>query len=329
MADVIGFDPVPLSVNGGYHDGSLLRLLGYAATSGEKGVIQPADCRVTQLSSAGPQVAIGIGAVSIPNAFNDSAENYVAHASSESRLDVGATLGSGRSDLVVVRVYDPEFSAENAPPVGQEPTWQYARPIVIPSVPSGTETAEELDLGYPAVELARIDLPPNTTNITSGMIKDLRQIARPRSKIVQQTITHDTGYSQALISSPWNPWATSANQTIFIPPWAKRVIIEVLFGGVKNNAGGTWGGLRARLGSSGSAFSVVTREIGYDVNTPAANNYDRSMQFVADTLTLTDEIRGTSQPFGIEGRKYGGDTSIEIDQETVISTKLTFEETIA
>lgn len=329
MANVNGFDPVAWSINGGAHAGSLLRSLAYAATSGEEGVITPDDCKVTQLGTAGGQVQIATGAVAVLNRYDSIVDQvYIANARAVSRLDVTPTTGVARSDMVVLRIKDPEYQSLSIP-AGQAPSFQYVVPEIIQGVPASAETAAELNLGYPAVALARIDLPTNTTNITTAMIKEKRKLARPRTLPDQQTVVHAAGYSQALISVPWNPWATSANRNVFIPKWAKKVIVEVMMGGVKNNPGITWGDLRARLGASNSSSSVVTKEIGFDINTPAANGADRSVQFIADTLTIPDAIRGTTQPFGIEGQKDGGDTSIEIDERTVISTKLTFMESVA
>lgn len=336
MANIIGFDPVAWSIDGGRHPGSLLRLLAYAATSGERGVIQPDDCKVAQLGVAGKQIAISTGAVVIP--VGDSSitdQSYIASASAESRLDIDPTSGAARQDMIVVRIYDPEFTSENNPPTaGDEPTWQYVRPEVIKGVPAGTQTFEDLDLPWSAVELARVELPPNTTNITNGMIKDLRQIARPRFKFDQQTVSYPGGYAQERLTSASRvAWPAAATRQVKVPKWAKQVIIEVLIGGVRVNEGGVWGGVRARLGLSSSQYSVVTRDISYDYNTPVGNNYDRGTISVTDTLTIPDQIRGTTQQFALESHRFGffpnDGASIAIDEWSNFSTKLTFLETIA
>lgn len=328
MTNVIGFDPVAWSIDGGLHPASLLRRLAYAATQGNEGIVTLLDCKAHQLASAGPQVRIDAGAIVILNRSTGGAnQSYIASAAIESRLDVDPTTGSARSDLVVVRLEDPEFTPWPDPPVGQEPTFQYTKPVIIKGVPNTTATFAELNLGYSGYAVARIDLPSGTTNITDAMVKDLRKPARPRSELQQYTTLFTTG--QALISVPWNPWATEANRNIVVPPWAAQVIIEGTFGGVKANAGGTWGETRIRIGSSGSSNSVVTGDIGYDVNTPVANNYDRIPLFVAGTKTVPAAIRGTTQALGVEGHKVGGDTSIQVDNYTVLSMKLTFLEVAA
>lgn len=329
MANVNGFDPVAFSIDGGRHPASLLRSLAYAALSGEEGVITPDDCKVTQLSVAGTQVQISTGAVAVLNRFDAIVDQlYIANARSVSKLDVAPTTGILRSDMVVLRIRDPQYESLSIP-AGQAPTYQYVVPEIIQGVPSSAMTAAELNLGYPAVALARIDLPTNTTNITAAMIKELRKLARPRTLPDQQTVTHAAGYSQKLTAGTMTPWATSAGRNIFIPKWAKKAIIEVSMGGVKASAGGVFGVLRARLGASGSQYAALTKQIGYDINTPAANNYDRTVILIADTVALADQIRGTTQPFAIEGLKSGYDATIEVDENTSISTKVTFMESVA
>lgn len=334
MANTIGFDPVPFSVDGGRHPGSLLRLLAYAATSGEKGVVQPDDCKVGPLTTAGPQVTIATGAVVIPVQGSDS-QVYVANASGQSIMDIDPTSGAARQDMVVARVFDPEFTSENAPPTpGDAPNWQYVRPWVIKGVPAGTKTFDDLDLPWSATELARIELPPNTTNITQGMIKDLRQIARPRSKVDQQTVTFPPGHLENLTSSSRVSWPATAARDIAVPRWAKRAVVEIMIGGIRVTEGGVWGGVRGRLGVSTSQYSVTTKDISYDANTPVGNNYDRQTMIIADTLTIPDQLRGTTQPFTLEAHRFGvvtpgPDAHFAADEWTSVSTKITFQESIA
>lgn len=335
MANIIGFDPVALAIDGGELDASLLRKLAYAATQGAEGIVTPLDCKVHQLSSAAGQVNIDTGVISILNRSTGGAlETYLATASQQSTMDIDPTSGAARSDLVIVRLEDPEFTPW--PPVdpGVAPTYQYTKPYIIKNVPNSTKTAAELNLGYSAYALARIDIPAGTTNITDGMIKDLRKMARPRSELLHFTAIPVEAVGAAGTEKldngdlAFTVFPSVASRNVDIPSWATEVTIEVLLGGVRVNTNGTWGFLRARIGSSGSAFKTQTQETGYDVNVPAANNYDRLTLLVADTKPIASQIRGTSQPFAIEGKKQNAITtgSLEVDSTTTISVKLNFRE---
>lgn len=335
MTNVIGFDPVAWSINGGSHPGSLLRKLAYAATQGEEGIVTPLDCKVRQTSTASGRVQIDTGAIVIRNrSTGGTGQSYVASASALSLMDIDPTGGTSRSDLIVVRIEDPEDPQWPTPSAGAAPTFQYTKPFVIKNVPGSTTSAVALNLGYSAYALARVDLPAGTTNITTAMIKDLRKVARPRLDPQQYTAipTQAMNAGQQILGTQatYINWPTAANRNVDIPSWAAQVIVEVNIGGVRSNPSGMWGQIRARIGASGSAFAVVTQGCGYDVNTKTVDVYDRLPLFVADTQPVAVEIRGTTQPFAIEARADGnGGSSLEVDVRTVISTKLTFKEVAA
>jgi hypothetical protein len=181
MANSYGFDPVAWSVDGGRHRGELLRVLAYGATGGGEGIISAPDCKVHQLSTPGGQIEIDPGALLIRNrSANVRNQTYVANGRTPTRLDVTPTGGSGRRDMVVVRVEDPQYTPWPQPAPAQAPDHQYVKPYIIENVPAGIETFAELNLGYSAVELALLNIPAGTQTITNGMITDLRDIAQPR-----------------------------------------------------------------------------------------------------------------------------------------------------
>lgn len=334
MTNVIGVDPVAWSIDGGSHPGSLLRKALYAAVGDAEGIVGILDCKVHQLTSAGPQVEIDTGAVAMLNRYTGGAQQtYIATASALSRMDVDPTSGASRSDLVVMRVRDPQYATVPGWTAPAAPTFQYAIPEVIKNVPPSTETAAELNLGYPAVELARIDLPSSTTNITNAMIKDKRKLARPRERL--DAFTHlpvqAVGSGQKLLGTSFVKWPTALTRATKIPSWASEVTFEILLGGIRANTNGTWGSLRAHLGPVGGGNTVTTQEVGYDINVPAANNYDRMTIVIADTKSIPAAIRGTSQDFTLTGKMGSGvpTGSLEVDNASVISGKLFFREVAA
>ena len=90
------------------------------------------------------------------------------------------TTGSsgGRSDLVVARITDPQY--EGQPPADPD-DFDYAYVDIIQGVSSSTRSARDLNLSYPAIALARIDLPASTGTVQASHITDLRELAQPRS----------------------------------------------------------------------------------------------------------------------------------------------------
>lgn len=332
MANVIGFDPVAWSVDGGEHPASLLRKLAYAATQGSEGIVTPLDCRVRQLTSAGPQVRIDTGAVAILNRSTGGAgQTYIANAVAESRMDIDATTGSARSDLVVVRVEDPEFSPWPTPDEGAAPTYQYTKPFIIKNVPASTTSAAALNLGYSAYALARIDIPSNTTNITTAMIKDLRKVARPRYDLVQFTVnpTEPSKAGQKIPNTTsYVPWPTHIDRQVFIPSWAAEVTAEVILASLSSKAGGGYGYMLATLGENNDPNRVVTSETAYDFEVSGTDAWARQTYILADTKPIPAALRGTSQRFHTSARRITTNqtSTLEVDIGTTISVKLWFKE---
>lgn len=183
MADVNGFDPAAYSIDGARIASDLMRVQTYAGTSGAEGIVSPGDLKVHQLAQAGPQVAIDPGAgIVLGRSAGQRNQSYVVNGRLESRVDITPTgSAGGRSDLIIVRVEDPQFSPWDALPEADAPDHQYVNPIVIENVPSNTQSFAQLGEDYSALAVARLDIPANTAAITDDMIKPLRHLAQPRS----------------------------------------------------------------------------------------------------------------------------------------------------
>lgn len=315
----MAFDGNPWAVeNGANMSAAVARAAHYAATRGAQGITEPGDLKVTQTSVASQAVEIAAGSATVLNHGADG-ESYHGLARTPTNVPISVS-GSTRHDLIIGRIIDPDFSPWQPSDVPDAVNGPYWEPHVVQGVTSSTTLASDV-VGYSAIALARVAVPA-AGNITNAMITNLRELAQPRSELQQYTtIPTDDAH---LSSDPWVNWPEEANRNVFVPAWATRVVIEVLYSGVRANIGATFGYLRARLGSSGGT-SITTLPSGYDVNTPAANNFDRQTYVNADTLTLPSSLRGTLQPFSLEGhRNVTSDTTIQVDGATTVSAKLHF-----
>lgn len=304
MADVIGFDPVAWSVDGGRHPGSLLRVLAYAATNGTVGgVITPADCKVRQLAVAGEQISIDTGAVAIRNrSANVKNQTYIANAGTESRLDVQPTTpAGGRSDAVLVRIEDPDFSPWDLPDGADPATFQYTRPFVQQNVAADLDTAEQLNLGYAAELLARIDIPPSTAAITDGMIKDKRRIANPRNK--PDLLRVDlTGADHYVSAAGWTNWPATAKE-IDIPEWAAEMILRVRIDAVSASGSAVGGQLRAVISPyNGEIIAATKSTIFTERVIDELSGYE-----ISDRIVIPASARGTKKWIYPQGAKWAGD----------------------
>lgn len=270
----MAFDSTPWFVGGGaQHSPEIARALAYAATGGAEGVVGATDLKVTQLPTPGTSVRLSAGAAIMLNrsagaggssAFG-STQSYVGRAPTATDIAVDPTTSAGgRTDLVVVRVEDPQYAPWTAP--ADPVTATYFRPFIVKGVPAATKTAAELNLGYPAVALAKITLPASTATVTNSHITDLRRIARPRSerRLIPVYQSGNSALNQA--AGVWQNWPLVASLNLEVPDWATVLRAKLDIGGVQQLVGSIQGAIRLNF------QGTYTQQVGYDFNwtgTPA------------------------------------------------------------
>src|SRR5690606_12597825 len=74
-------------------------------------------------------------------------------------------------------------------PDGEESTYTYVRPKILPASAFAGGIGNQ---PWPFLLLAVLTIPANTSVITSGMISDRRQMARPRSALRMNLATQPT-----------------------------------------------------------------------------------------------------------------------------------------
>lgn len=319
MTNVNSFDPVAVSIDGGRHRGELWRNLAYAATQGAEGVIAPGDCKPRQLATAGPQVRIDSGAVAIRvRSANVDNQTYIANNRAETRLDVSPTGASARSDLVVVRVKDPQYAPWPTPAAGTAPDYQYVEPVIIPGVPATTDDFFDLNLGYSAYALARIDLPANTTNITTDMIKGLRRVANQRREpwfgrfeftgANEDSNTASTAFTKFPVGVP--------TAQIYVPDFATKAVVRADITGLAIITGAYRGNWRFHLTDN---IDWVDTMVTYANEQVAASQ--RLSFHVSDDIAIPaghrgKTVQGYMQFAHISGPgKFRADTNVQISYD--------------
>lgn len=307
-------DPTPWFVGGGAeHSPEVARLLAYASTSGAEGIVEPSSLKVTAQQVANGTVRAITGAALILNRYaGGSQQTYALRNPTATDVTIPATgSAGGRTDLIVARVLDPQY--EGQPPANPL-TFQYARIERIGSVPAGTKTAKELNLGYPAIALARITLPANTGTVTSEMITDLREVALPRTKSELRTYALTSGEGHTLgntgaypTQATWPIEAANAWADLEIPEWATRMKIILTWAGVVVPPGNAWGWVWAQLGANANPDRVITQATKYD--TPNGTDKQRTVLIVADEKPIPAALRGTSQKVYPSGNVLGNSST--------------------
>jgi hypothetical protein len=298
-------------IDGALVDAAVLRIGSFMAGGRYEGVATGPSLKVKPLTTPGNGVTINAGAGLVVNRYQASPDQaYIVSNVGDVTLgsaDMPPVSTSDRSHLVCVTVGDPEFSQVGHPwmpgtiPAGSEETFQYVRPYIIQNVPAGTKSFAELNRSYPAYALARIDIPKNTTTITSAMIVDLRDIPLPRSSeriehiagpATKQTLNGESGVAGAYQNFP-----NSVNFQLDIPLWASRAYITGFVEGVRVVAAGT-GKIRV---SMGGAVGAATTSTSIDEAAPGGgSNGIRTSYNLGGEIAIPDAAKGTTVTVRIE-----------------------------
>lgn len=297
------FENGAYAINGATIGAALARRALYAsARSG--GIVQKDDLKVSALSTAGIGIQISEGVGTVLNDYQDDPnEVYVVsnpggHTVPSSQMP--ASSPAARSFIVAVVIGDPDFSQAGHPwmpstiPDEQRSTFQYVRVTLI-EVAAG---ATKLDVSYPALVLARLDIPANTTTITAGMVKDLRKLAQPRQSqemFVSPAGTYTNASPKYAASTAYADWGASGGYapSVEVPSWAARAIMVVSINGVvlPDSTVTVGGSVRAQLGSvvgASTSIDFPARVGAMRDNLQCAGTYDVSA------------LAGTSVPLRVE-----------------------------
>lgn len=320
--------PFWIGHGGAVHSPETMRLLAYVASGGAEGVINATDLPVTAQGSPNGTVAVGPGgAVLLNRSSGGASQSYVASNDASVNVTVPPTSGSARSDLLVLRVKDDQYSPWSAP--GDTVNGPYVDLFLVSNVANTVKTASELSLGYTAIALARIDIPVSTTNITTAMIHDLRQIATPRTQVV--TLTTNPGSVEALTSTATDGVAfpaASAAWTVDVPSWASKAVVRADWS-LAAPAGNALGSLWARIGLLAGTH-VDTQAVAY--NTPGAAGTSRYPTFVLDTVVIPVGLRGVAGVAlslrGKLGTATPSTSRVQLDTGGAVGLQITFLETI-
>jgi hypothetical protein len=301
------FETSAWAIDGALLTSSLARRAEFAAVGDAQGVVNKDDLKVTELDVPGVGVLIGGGVGLIRNDYQDVPnETYVVSNTEEHMFpDMPGANVAATSWILAVVVGDPAFDqvghpwmGSDDPPVGQEQTFDYVRPTLIQV---GSSSVTTLDVAYPALVLARIDIPANATTITNAMITDLRTLARPRQ-------------SQEIFVSPANVWPSSAPEyipagstfgnwghptwfpTVKVPTWATRAIIVASMNGVrvKDTTVNITGYVRLQVGSVSGDSAI------FDLESDASQSVKRINLQVGGEYDVSS-VAGTTVNLLIEG----------------------------
>lgn len=317
----MALDPTPFMVStpGAEHSAEVVRSALYMAVSGKQGISNVGDFRVTAKSTPTNKVTVAQGAAAIISKYPGGANQaYTARGITPTDVTIAATSSAGaRTDLLVLRIQDPAF--EGVAPSDPN-NYNYTRLEVIQGVSNSIWSADELNLSYPALALARIKIPASTSAITSSMITDLRKVANPReqSSVIYKAITASEVNGNDLTLRDRKPYPRGewfpnvggpSNNGIYevdVPSWATQMEIRAEWLGVRMDKKSAWGEVWVSYGPDAGVSATNpannTQAVKWDAQEDGA--VYRSNFILVDTKGVPKDYRGKPMKFVLRGNRH-------------------------
>lgn len=313
----MALNSTPIATTGATHTAQQFRMMLRDLARDNQGVTTGLDLKVSALSTPGAGVQISDGSAVITGRVSPVQGSYTAYNIGADTVDISATGGSARSDMLIMRVEDPDYEGNLNPATDPIVYWE-----IVPNVGSSATTVPS---GYSAIPLARIDIPSSTATITSAMIVDLRQVANPRrERILYPYYAADPLVEISGTSETWQTFPNLTMATIAIPAWAATA--KVIFSGsnIRLDDGNVWAGFRFLLGTIEAAQWV---NIDDNQGTAPRRTYCEMVETIDLTTTAGAATRGTNQAFKSRMRTRSANAgSIGVDATTTFKIDIEFTE---
>ncbi|GGL03381.1 hypothetical protein [Streptomyces flaveus] len=299
----------PLLTHGGTHAARAFRMMVRDLARGSQGVTEGDDLKVKQLSTPGAGVRVVDGSAVIRGATWGQG-SYTQYNVGDATVPIAPTGAGARSDLVCLRVEDPEYEGTRNPETAEIGYFH-----VVSNVSATTTTVPS---GMTAVPLARLDIPANTSVITDSMIKDVRQIANPRRDRKLYTSFPGSLSTLTYSDNKWHKWPTAAKWTIPVPTWATGAKLVTTFAGLRMTRADVYARMQNAFGTVLGQDTVIDDDQGSQTR--------RNTIVLADNLTIPAAMRGTSQTLYVQtymSKIETGDLSVDGSTSLVADVEFT------
>lgn len=285
-----------------------LRSAGFHATQGGNGVSLPEDLKVTALPVPGPFVRVvrgPSGSAALRSRYASAqGQTYLTIADASEDVPVPATgSGAGATRYLIQRVIDPQFEGQNAA----------AEFALVPGA-SGGVWPYNLGLSYPHVVLAKIIQPASTAAITTAMIEDIRELARPLQQRGLLTIYPSANHN--IPTGDYSSWPILQAQRpmLRVPSWATRLDVVAHFSGVEFiGTSKTVAGIRSGFGAQGAQNGIMI-----------ADKAGRGHYTAVGSHSVLPEQRNTLQALNLQAQRTSGTGTWQADYQSSIAIDYQF-----
>lgn len=315
----MALDPVPTWIHGAKHSGDILRQGTFNETGGSEGVSSPTAFRVRATQTPSNKVRVDPGGLLMLSPW-DEGQTYSMRNASETLVEVPASSSlSANTWYINAWINDPNKPGGTVPVSKEFGPYNFL-----------TCDPEPKD-NNPAYACAQIDVPKNEATIPQDYIMDLREIANPRVKPVPRFKAMVQGEEEILVTDDVQKGEYFPNnggpQSIDIPEWATRALIDVDWVQTRFAAGNAWGQVWVEYGpyAGPSLRERSTQRMQWD--TGGSTNVSRGAMKVVDDVYIPASYRGTTQLFVPKATRAGGaNNTVSMDAMSAMSMKVWFQE---
>lgn len=345
------FSSVPWAVGGGaVIPEDVARMIPYFMFNKTEGVLGATDLEVKALATPGGSVRISPGGFVILG--RGSGQFYEAYMGKNPDDHVVAVApnntASSRSDLLVAVVKDPYVAGSPWNIPTDRANGPYVEPVIIQGVPSTTRTVRSLGNNWSAIDLARIDIPANTSTIQTSHIVSLRgrvtaapqQVPPPSTPApvpdIDITIINPENEFFTLLPGPntaqtfpsasknvWRNWPTISEIVVPIPPWA--TLMDAQFSLLQAHTDNdVWGETRIEVGSG----ELYSQSVVYDFNKSTGG--ERIDIYAGGRMSIPSSMRGKNKRFRVNARSLdvapAEPGTMYVDRGSLIRLEVVFKE---
>ncbi|MFE2578858.1 hypothetical protein [Streptomyces sp. NPDC059378] len=300
----------PMMTNGGTHPARTMRMMIRDLSRGAQGVTEFNDLKVTQQTTPGAGVQVGDGS-GVIRGFAWGQGSYTQYNVGTALVHVAPTGATPRTDMVVLRVLDPEYEGSLNPATDDIGFFD-----VVSNVSS---TATQPPAGMTAIPLARIALPANCATVTDAMITDLRQIANPRRDRQLYTAFPAALSELTYSDNQWRTWPAPAKWSIAVPSWAVSAKIVTTIAGLRLTVADVYAKMHQVFGTVQGQDTAIDDDQGA--------NTRRNTIVLADSLSIPAAMRGTVQNLYLQTYMSTSETgNLGVDAATSLIADVEFQE---
>lgn len=304
-----------MGVDGATHDAETARLLAYAGTGGQSGVIGVGDMKITQTPTPSAAIRYSAGGVALVNRYpGGEGQSYIGRKAVPGVIPIAPQgSGSARSELIIARVRDPQYQTVSGFNPSLPNEFDY---FTIESIPAAGPHIRNYTPAWPCTVLARIDIPANTAVITNAMITDLRDKINSRRQRHVKVVAPSGDLNATTTYRHW-PYTTTPD-IISIPQWATYAVMTVHMSGVQLN-GPVVVGTRGVLGNLIDSNNGILSYPGTLQNT--RQSYTHGSRFV-----IPPSYRGADVGYALQAQRTSAGGLAQLDYQTTIVYDIEFQE---